>query len=144
MFNFRLEIPSLVLTTFMLGFCSMATMAYGYYASDMVTEQRNGDVMFITGGIGEEETLAIKNSGARYNVHILNSGKDGSFIRERLITITNAKGKTLLMEEAGPLFYVQLPSGKYQIMVESPNGPMQKKTVNVSKTGVSTIHFLWK
>jgi hypothetical protein len=104
-----------------------------------VVEQKQAEVNFLTGGIGDDERSLIQAAKASYNVHITNIGAENAFVGESEIRISNSNDVELLRVNAGPLLYVQLPAGKYTIHAtrgdETKNLPLtvggKKKSVDV-------------
>lgn len=105
-------------------------------------EQMQGDVVFLTGGVGEDERLALQDARANYNVHIMISSKDGAFISGTSIVITDRKGNEVLATEAGPLLYATLPNGKYTLAAEFL-GIEQTKTLYVQHNKSNDVHLIW-
>lgn len=80
-----------------------------------VTSAEN--VVYVTGGVGDDERQAIEASKADYNVHITNTSKTGAFEGDVHVIITE-QGQSdtpMLNLVSGPLLYVHLPQGKYMV-----------------------------
>jgi hypothetical protein len=118
-----------------------ASLAYGN-DFDLPIVQYQGDIIYITGGIGEEEHAALERVVSDYNLHVINSMSDGTFTGYTQLVIYDNKGNQLLASEAGPLFYANLPVGKYTISAEN-EGIRQKKQVKISNAP-SNVYFVWK
>lgn len=99
-------------------------------------------VTYVTGGIGDDERAAIESAKHNYNLHVISSEKDGAFVGDTQLAIYNRAGSQVLAAEAGPLFYAELPPGKYTISAQSA-GIQQKKTVTISRENESNLHFVW-
>ena len=99
-------------------------------------------ISYTTGGIGADETSALKATAGNYNLFISNSEKNGSFTDNTSITITG-KQATLTVNDAGPLFYAKLPPGAY--VVKATNGDQNsERTVSVTSQKQAQIHFIWQ
>ena len=99
-------------------------------------------ISYTTGGIGADETSALKANARHYNLFISNSEKNGSFTDNTSITITG-KQATLTVNDAGPLFYAKLPPGVY--VVKAANGDQRsERTVSVTNQKQEQIHFIWQ
>lgn len=126
-------------------FMSSAVMAYTFESAPAggVVHQQQGEVQFITGGIGDEETAALEGARDSYNVHIMNSRSDGAFAGDIATSIYDRKGNQVLAVDAGPLLYTSLPKGKYTVVAEY-EGVQQKKPLSVtSSTKSKDIHLTW-
>ncbi len=129
-----------------------APAAFAQYSNDQSMPQSaaatpvadtNG-ITHITGGVGDDETAAIEAMRGEYNVHIINSNKDGAYNDSTEITITDKSGNEVVTADAGPLFFVQLPSGSYTVVAQHRESQQQKKIKVVkSKKAMPDIHFIW-
>ena len=92
--------------------------------------QQNG-ITYLSGGIGEDEARAIGQAQG-YNVHMTFAiGPENKYVPDVDVTVQNASGQTLLtLSDAGPLVYVQLPPGKYNV-VATRNGEARRDTAEV-------------
>lgn len=105
--------------------------------------EANG-IVYVTGGIGDDEREAIEATRADYNLHITNSNKEGAFNDSTQLTISDSKGNVVLSAEAGPLFFVQLPAGSYTIFARHRDREQPKKIkVTKSKKPQPDLHFVW-
>ena len=111
-----------------------------------VTEQKQAEVNYLTGGIGDDERTLIQAAKATYNTHITNASVDGgAFIGDTEIAIANKDGAEVLHVNAGPLLYVQLPNGKYTLTATHGE---EKKTQTIiiggkKKAGANLV-LSWK
>lgn len=137
------EFPVAVLAVSILPFLVSSPVAYGYYVPDGVAVQEQDGITFVSGGIGDEERQAMLDIRRDYNLHIMSSGKDGAFVGNTKLIIYDRIGDELVRIDAEPLFYAKLPIGKYTIVAES-EGDIQRKTVNVTKSRTSQLHFIWQ
>ena len=101
-------------------------------------------VTHITGGVGDDERDAIEAVRKDYNVHITNSNKDGAFNDSTQISITDKAGVEVVSADAGPLFFVELPTGSYTIVATHRDMTQTKKIkVTKSKKTQPDLHFVW-
>lgn len=85
--------------------------------------QHSGDIAWISGGIGEDESGAIKAAGPKYALWISFisriEGKD-SYSAPDQVTILKADGAPVLdLKPNGPFLLLDLPPGKYQVSAGS-------------------------
>ncbi len=102
---------------------------------------QSGDITYVTGGIGRDETAALKSMQGSYNLHVMSSSTSGHFVGDTPITITNSKGETVLTTTAGPIFYAKLPAGTYTVEANR-NGDVKKQRVTVGAK-FARINFAW-
>lgn len=110
-----------------------------------VTEQKQAEVNYLTGGIGDDERSLIQAAKANYNTHITNASVDGAFVGDSEILILSKDGSEVLHVNAGPLLYVQLPAGKYTL--NAMRGDEKKAhsfTIGTKKQSVANVVLSWK
>src|SRR6185312_16885951 len=91
---------------------------------------QQGEVRFITGGIGEEERSAIEAGKHDYNLHITAANAKGQYYGNERVKILDRSGTPVIDSSAGPLFYAKLPPGTYTVEV-SLDGKMDRRQVTV-------------
>ncbi len=100
-------------------------------------------VLYAMGGVGKEETDALKAIENQFNAKILSSLASGEYVFGTEVSIYDANGG-LVFEQTlgGPYLYVQLPPGEYRIAAVQ-NGKEQQKTAKLKKFGSQQINFGW-
>ncbi|MBA4274222.1 MAG: hypothetical protein C0436_01075 [Alphaproteobacteria bacterium] len=121
---------------------SAATMLYSGAALAQIVPQTAGVVTYVTGGIGRDETSALKAAQGNYNLHIMSSSVSGHFVGDALITISTAKGEQLLNIDAGPILLAKLPAGTYHVEA-TRHGETKKQRVTLGKK-TARVNFAWK
>jgi hypothetical protein len=102
-----------------------------------------GDVTYITGGIGQGETEAIKASARNYDLQISNAEKDGAYTAGTDLVIQARDGRNVLQaRNTGPLVYAQLPPGDYVIHATF-NGVQRVADAKVPAKGATGVHLIW-
>ena len=104
---------------------------------------QNG-IDYLSGGIGEEELTAIKQVTRDYNLHIMfSAGSTNAYVSDIKLTINRVRGKNLLsLEQVGPLVYIKLSAGQYDITAES-EGHVQKRRITVGSKASKSLQFHW-
>ena len=127
------------------NFAYLLVVCVAFYHNDAfasIEVQHQGDASYITGGVGDEETTQLESAKKDYNVHILNSDREGHYSDGIHIKITDKNHESVLDAESGPLFYAQLPKGRYTVEASS-DGSIQKKTITVGKNANANVRFTW-
>ncbi len=105
--------------------------------------QQQGDVYYVTGGIGDEETDAMETERGDYNLQIMSADRLGHFNGYPHIIISDMQHNELINADGGPLFYASLPNGKY--IVEGFVGKQtQRQNITITGKKTSYIRFVWK
>jgi hypothetical protein len=101
-----------------------------------------GTIVYVTGGIGEEERAALKKIEKQFNLKLVFARKDGAFVSDVAVAIKTPSGKVVLADQAqGPIFMVKLPAGSYVVEATLEGNTIQRK-VTVGK-GLKTDTFVW-
>jgi hypothetical protein len=119
-----------------------APMAGSATADAQLQPTHQGNITYITGGIGEEERNELDAAKKDYNLHITNADKTGAFTGDTHIAILDHDGNQLVNVAVGPIFLASLPAGQYRI--EATDGSQTKKqTIAVGRTKPVSIHMAW-
>ncbi len=105
--------------------------------------QAPGGLTYVTGGIGDEERMAMDDMRHNYNLRITNAARDGAFAGDTRLSIYDGRGQQLSSVDAGPLFYAEVPPGKYTIVAVNDENMEKKKTVRVSRNKASEVTLVW-
>jgi len=108
-----------------------------------VVEQKQAEVGFVTGGIGDDERAAIQAASKHYNLHVTNTSAVHAFVGESEITILSATGQEMLRVTSGPLLYAQMPAGKYTLNA-TRGEQTQSKPFTISGKKRSTMQLIWE
>lgn len=122
---------------------AMALSASAAWAVDFPEPHQQGDVTYVSGGIGSDETDALALVKKDYNLYLTSTDVTGHYLGGSRILISNAaQGVLVDVVAQGPLFYAHLPNGRYHI--ESFNGTASKKqSVVIGHGKASRVHFSW-
>jgi hypothetical protein len=127
------------LAAMLLMSLSLLTLPARADDSDLPQVKTQGEVSYLSGGIGKDETAAIKAATSRYALTLLfattgGGGRD-AFLASVPVKIADAAGKVVLDAVTdGPYLLVNLAPGKYQISA-SLDGVERKSSVTL-KAGV--------
>jgi hypothetical protein len=128
----------------------MAALALGLasaaYAQDgLPPTQTYGSVSFVTGGIGLDESTAMKAAQKDYTLSLLFvQTRRGEYLADVKVSIRDHAGKTVLEAVSdGPMLLAKLPAGSYEVSAEH-EGKVLLKTVRVAAAGVTRASFVWQ
>ena len=108
--------------------------------------QQAGGVSYLSGGVGSDQSAAIKDEMHNYPLVLefvgkTNSGSD--YLADIPVQISDAHGTVLLNANArGPFMLVSLPRGRYTVTA-SYNGKQERRTVNVATGAHAHEMFVW-
>jgi hypothetical protein len=117
----------------------------GGYQSVMAAMQpttQNG-VSFISGGVGQDESDAIRGQFGHYNLHLTFAAANGEFMADIQVKISDAAGKTLVQTTAdGPFLLASVPPGQYRVSATAGSSTKQQ-SINVPQHGPAELRFTW-
>uniref|UniRef100_Q47EA4 Carboxypeptidase regulatory-like domain-containing protein n=1 Tax=Dechloromonas aromatica (strain RCB) TaxID=159087 RepID=Q47EA4_DECAR len=114
-------------------------------AKSNVASSTQAEVSWISGGVGDEAMTEMHKVAAAYNVHVMMTGVLGNYLAGVPFTVSRRNGQMKVSGATeGPLLYLKLPAGSYQIAVEI-NGASQTRRIQVSASGPATkVRFVAK
>lgn len=123
-----------------LGFAGAATAA-----DNLPPIETSNGVSFLSGGIGLDESEAIKAAQKDYSLSLLFAQtRRGEYLSDVKVRITDKSGKTLLETVAqGPMLLAKLPAGEYKVSAEH-EGKMLVKTLTIGAKGTTHAAFVWR
>lgn len=109
---------------------------------DVLTERRTGDIAYITGGVGHAERGALDGMRSKYNFRLTNTESGGAFVSYTNLTVTDAKGGTVLVADSDPIFFAKLPNGKYTLSAEH-EGQIKKQSFQIQSGKPVSLQLHW-
>lgn len=108
--------------------------------------QYAGEIRYLSGGVGADQSAAIKDEMHRFPLVLefvgkTNAGND--FLADIPVQISDPNGTVLLDTSArGPFLLVSLPNGRYTVTA-SYDGNQERRTVTVSTDAHAHEMFVW-
>lgn len=95
--------------------------------------ETEGEISYVTGGVGDEEIAFLKEQEANFNTRILIRAKNGEYMSDLDIRFFDSKNMEILhIEGAGPYLYANLPAGIYNLEITSIEGVIKKSKIKLS------------
>ena len=100
-------------------------------------------IKFVEGGIGKEEADLMQKEGRGYPLNLVfSAGPQNQFITDVRVVIKDG-AKTIFEDVAdGPIYLVDLPSGKYSVEAEF-RGKTVRQTAQVRGKPALRLDFHW-
>lgn len=90
----------------------------GEVAKQNVSSAPQEQVPWISGGVSDEARDEMRKAAPAYNVHLMFSNRQGSYLADIPFAVSKLDGRELYSGVSeGPLLYLKLPPGTYQIAV---------------------------
>jgi hypothetical protein len=95
-------------------------------------QQTQGEIDFITGGVGEREREALNNISNAYNLFVTMALETGAYVADVHVTLRDSSGQAVLETTTrGPFLLADLPEGNYQVEASASGDRTESTTVNV-------------
>lgn len=110
----------------------------------LIKPQTQGEVTFVSGGVGVDEQNAMQAMQADYNLSLLFSIKGtGAYVSDVKVRITDSSGNTLMESVSdGPMLFAKLKPGRYIVTVDR-DGQVIRKTATVGGKQRTPLSFTW-
>jgi hypothetical protein len=109
--------------------------------------QVQGEVSYVTGGVGLNEAAAFKRAAASYPLEMMFAQKAGAkneFVADVKVSITDRSGAEVLdATTEGPFLLAKLPAGEYAIEAEY-RGERKHQTVEIRPGAHRRAVFVWQ
>jgi hypothetical protein len=109
-----------------------------------MTPQTQGDVTYVSGGVGDEWQQSMEALRAQYNLHLLFAQQgSGAYFAYVPVKIADASGRTVLdATSQGPFLYARLKPGSYTVTALHLGQPITR-TAEVPASGGVDLNFYW-
>ena len=115
-------------------------------AGSLPPEQVQGNVRFMSGGIGSDEAAAMRREESKYPLSlefVEHGASRGEHLAGISVTIKDAKGGTNLTTVAGgPYFLAKLPPGDYKVTA-ARDGQAKTQDVVIAANKPERLVFVW-
>ncbi len=125
------------------GSTSDDTSAGNTNGGGMPQSERQGDVEYVSGGVGLDESKALQGAQRQWPLSLRFTGPTAEFLADVRVQITDAHGNNVLdTTSRGPYMLVRLRPGRYTVHA-SHNGVDKSSSVTVSGNGSARAAFVW-
>jgi hypothetical protein len=116
----------------------------GMPAAQALDEQRYGETAYITGGVGEDEQLTLKDRASQYTLRVMIARKgSGEFLSDCKLTVTRGTTTALEATMDGPFLLARLAPGTYRLRAEF-EGKIQERQVTIgARGGMTDVNLHW-
>ena len=99
---------------------------------------------YLNGGIGADEQATMRSFAKQFPLRVMFSeGTDGEFLADIPLVILDSSGNSILaLPGAGPMLYVMLPQGRYQVSARF-KGVTRTQQVTVAGSDGKDLLFNW-
>jgi len=105
--------------------------------------QHRGDVSFVSGGVGLDESTALRQAESQWPLSMRFTGPGSDFLADVHVRIVDAHdGDVLTATSRGPYMLVKLRPGRYTVHAQYQDHD-QTKAVTVPAKGTAKAAFYW-
>ncbi|WP_338618988.1 carboxypeptidase-like regulatory domain-containing protein [Pigmentiphaga sp. CHJ604] len=102
--------------------------------------EQNG-VAYATGGVGQDESSAMRGMAKDYSLRMLAAAKSGEYVADVRVTIRDSGGAEVLsVTTQGPYLLARLAPGAYRIDAEYGSAK-QSRQVRIPASGRADVSF---
>lgn len=110
-------------------------------------EKKQGEVSYLSGGIGLDESEAIKRIAAQYPLELVfasGTASPGEYLADVHVTIKDRQGNAVLdTTSSGPFLLAKLSAGSYTIDAQA-RGQTQTRVVQIEPQRHTRVVFTWQ
>lgn len=101
------------------------------------------NVKFVSGGVSDDSAERMAALGKEFNLKLLFAAKDGHYLADVAVTISDAGNRKVLdAVSEGPFLFAQLAPGKYAVTATYA-GLAQTSSTTIAATGRRELVFRW-
>lgn len=143
--NLALLLALLVLDPVRCSAPQTAVLAAQFPPAIVITRgQTPQGFVYLSGGVGADERLALEERAKGFNVKLVFAEADGSYVANVKLEIAGGKAEAILSTTTtGPWFYIQLPPGIYNVKATFGGQSKEIKKLLVSKDKITHQVFVW-
>ena len=105
--------------------------------------QQQGDVSFVSGGVGLDESKALQSAQSQWPLSLRFTGPGSEFLADVQVRIVDAHNNEVLNTASrGPYMLVKLPPGHYTVYARYKDSE-KKQGVTVAGNGKAKADFHW-
>ncbi|MET3107042.1 hypothetical protein AAKU67_001690 [Oxalobacteraceae bacterium GrIS 2.11] len=139
--------PAKIISIIALLVSALLAQLPAFGQSTLPAEKTEGNISYLTGGVGKDEAAAMKAAQKSYPLSlefVQKTARKEEYLASVNVEIKDHKGEVLLKTATdGPYLYAKLPNGKYLITAEF-EGKSKSRHVAVSDKHPKHLDFVWK
>ena len=111
---------------------ALASLAQHMETAKIPPMREQGALQYSCGGIGLDESTAMRAVMSEYPLSLLFTDKDGEYLADIAVEIKGAKD-SYRFQAGGPVCLLRLPEGAYTLQATTRDGQTQSLQVHVDK-----------
>ena len=128
-----LHTPTTRLATLLLAGVAACPLPTWAEDGNVPAFQTKGALRYSCGGIGSDESTAMRSEMKNYPLSLLFARKDGDYLANLAVEIQGKTGGPMQFTATGPVCLLQLPAGHYSVKASTQGGTFQTKSIDVGR-----------
>ena len=140
------EVAAVLLAFLMTPALARAQGAAGSFITDheFTAATTRAGYPYMSGGVSIDERQLMAELGDNFNLKLTFAEESGIYLADVGLVITKQSGEEVVNTSAGgPWFYIQLPSGKYDVKASFAGRTKRISNIPVSKSQQISRMFHW-
>ncbi len=105
--------------------------------------QQQGDISFVSGGVGLDESTALRQAESQWPLSLRFTGSGSDFLADVHVRVVDAhSGEVLSATSRGPYMLVRLRPGRYTVHAQYKESD-QSRAVTIPAKGTTKAAFYW-
>jgi hypothetical protein len=134
----------LLIPLFVLG--AGLYMLLMYSGEEDYLQKREGEknITFMSGGLREQERAILEGMGRKYSLKVIFSNERGEYLSDVTVRILGQRGEPILTTVSnGPWFFINLPSGTYDLEVSFRKKAKRMSQVRIEEKSQTVVSVRW-
>jgi len=112
-------------------------------STGLPAEQQQGDVSFVSGGVGLDESHALRAAAHSWPLALQFTGPGSDYLADVHVSVSDSHGTSVLQSDAqGPYMLLRLHPGRYTVHARYKDQD-QSKSVEIAGGGHTAASFHW-
>src|SRR5487761_2229083 len=137
---------SMIATAIAVSGMALSVNAFAASANYLPPTHRQGEVSYLSGGIGLNESDAIKHVAKAYPLElefVLKAQPKAEYVANVKVQIKDAHDKSVLHATAGgPFLLAKMPAGKYEVSADR-DGKVIHRQLEIAANAHQRVVFEW-
>ncbi|MBL8701226.1 MAG: carboxypeptidase regulatory-like domain-containing protein [Alphaproteobacteria bacterium] len=104
-------------------------------------EKAQGDVLYVTGGVGDAEIAEIKAMAPRYPLQILTADRSGQYVAGAHVTLSRGGRDVFDATLDGPYLLAKLAPGSYRLRASFEGRQVERMVQVGTRSQAITLHW---
>jgi hypothetical protein len=111
---------------------------------NFLKRKKTENITFVSGGLSEPERKNLEETGRKYSLKVIFSNERGEYLSDVTVRISGQRGESILTTVSnGPWFFINLPSGTYDLEVSYRRDRKRISQVKIEERSQTSLCVQW-